>query len=202
MSDPGEDDLPHDLILLLTPASDIYHRIEPAKLIGFVALVVRVVDAHFGRSPQGECVEVDVACGLVPGGKLLVEVQTRPPAEGSATIGKLVDAVKGLPIPEVVQGPVAFTRRNVFGNASTPPGGFGLPFVRYAHGSRPALLDDILMDAAGGTVPRKSIWAKLSELVRGTPSAQRTIAEQDIIPQLAREIGIPVIACNGRVAIG
>ena len=202
MGDPDDDELPRDLVLLLTPASDIYRRVEPAEFIAFVAAVIRVVDAHFGRQPSDGCVEVDVACGLLPGGEVVVEVQTRPPDDESAAVGRLVEAVMSLPVPEIVQGPVAFTRRNVFGNRSSPPGGFGLPFGRYARATGTALLDDVLMSAASGRASRKSIWSRLSGFLAGTAVPRRTIAEQDIILQLAREIGVAVIACNGRLAIG
>ena len=66
-SDGAEDDeLPNDLVCLLTPTFDIYRRIEPEEFIAFVSNVDRAIDNQFRNMPISEGIEIQVACALLP----------------------------------------------------------------------------------------------------------------------------------------
>lgn len=198
----GGDELPKDLVFLLTPALDIYRRIEPREFVAFVSNVDRAIDDQFLNEPVCDGIEIQVACALLPGNKKLVEFQVRPPIAGSAHVERLAAVIDQMPIPEVIEGPVAFFRRGVFGGGTRQEGGFGLPFVQFPLNPGTVLLDDLLMQAGAVPSPSKSLWSKLTGFFQGETKPVRTIMVQEIVPSLSKQLGRAVIVCNGRVGVG
>jgi hypothetical protein len=198
----GDDELPKDLVFLLTPAFDIYRRIEPEEFIAFAVNVDQTIDNQFRHQPEREGVEIQVACALLPGRKKLIEVQIQPPDAASAETERLTVAIDHMPPPEVTEGPVAFFRRGVFGASTQQEVGFGLPFLQFVRRPGMVLLDDVLMQAGGVPSPSRSLWGKLTGFFRTERKPVRKIAKEEIVPRLSKELGRPVIVCNGRMCVG
>lgn len=196
------DELPQDLLFLLTPAFDIYHRIEPEEFIAYVLQVDRLIDNEFRHQPDGEGVEIQVACALLPCSRKLIEVQIHPPDAASAETTRVSLAIDRIPSPEVTGGPVAFFRRGVFGGNPPPGSELELPFLRFVPSPGMVLLDDVLMHAGGVLSATRSLWDRLRTFFRPEEPPIRSIVEQDIVPRLSRESGRPVIVCNGRMGVG
>lgn len=89
-------------------------------------------------------------CAILPGGRALVDVVSRPADPGADA---LAETVRTLPVPAVDGGPVAFHRRVRVGPGPAAPGGLGTPFEAHVRRHGPGLVDDILM-AAGGAAER------------------------------------------------
>jgi len=198
----GDDELPNDLVFLLTPAFDIYRRIDPDEFIAFVVNVDRTIDKQFRQQAEGEGIGIQVACALLPARKKLLEVQTQPPDAASGETERLIIAIDDMPPPDVTEGPVAFFRRGVFGGSALQESGFGLPFLQFLRSPGMVLLDDLLMQAGRVPASSKSHWGKLAGFFRPERKPVRKIAEEEIIPRLSKELDRPVIACNGRMGVG
>ncbi len=196
-----DDELPRDLVFLLTPAFDIYRRIEAGDFIAFVSNVSRAMDEQFKRV-LSEGIELQVACALLPGRNKLVEFQVQPPGAHSAECEQLAAVIDQMVVPEVIEGPVGFFRRGVFGGGAIQEGGLGLPFLQFLRKPGMVLLDDVLLQAGGVPSSSPSRWRKLFGFFRADTRRVRTIAEQDIVPSLTKQLDLPVIVCNGRMRVG
>lgn len=195
VTDAEWDEANRDLVFVLMPAEDIHRRVDPAEFIAFVAEVVRTVSEFLHARPSERLVEVGVNCAILPGGRTLVEVVSRP--EDPAT-EQLAEEIRTLPAPTVDEGPVAFLRRVAVGPGPMPPGGMGTPFESHVRRHGPGLIDDILM-RAGGVPGRGWVGGLVHKLFGERKPPPRSIWPASIIPRLAETIGCPVITTQGRI---
>ena len=102
--------MPPDFVLLPTPDRHLQERIRTEHLIMFVESALAVITENCNHPPPA-LAELQVACALLPGNRLVVEVQTDP-AEARLALAKgITFRLRQLTVPSVEGGPVAFARR-------------------------------------------------------------------------------------------
>jgi hypothetical protein len=125
------------------------------SLSHFVAAVAREVrdrvDDATDAGPLGDG-ELDVACALLPNGRLLLDVQLLPQSAVPAWVGSLEQRLSELALPPVRTSPVAFSFRislgKGVGDAQLP---FRVPFTRWAEDWSGGSLDQLIRAAAAST---------------------------------------------------
>jgi hypothetical protein len=155
---------PHDALVIFTPPIfEVSARIDQAEFHAFVDAVEEEVQRYFRELPAASGVDLNVACALLPSGRLLVDIQLWPAA---ATTG-LAKRIEGLRRPVVRGGPVAFVRSTtVNGGCTQRHDGFRFPFASVTRPGGRQSLDELLMAVDGGG---ESWWGKLRRLFGGRP---------------------------------
>src|SRR5262249_45982481 len=97
-----------EMMLLLTPDGDLGGRGGHRPFLDFVQAVDGAVKGYFRDVPLPGAHDLQVACALLPGGRLLLEVQARPEDVPGETLTGLRRRVEAVARPEVRHGPVAF----------------------------------------------------------------------------------------------
>jgi hypothetical protein len=199
----GDPSLPLDVVFLYTPVDDVSRRIEAPELGSFMVQLDIAIHAASQQRHSTECLFLQVACALLPNGKQIVDIQMQPPHDSLVLSTPLNHAIEQISTPEVIEGPVAFMRQVVLGEGKLPQErGFAPSFARFLPGPGSMLLDDALLQAAGISPPSKSLWSRLVGMFWGEGAPNRTVPRQDIVQALAKQLGVPVIAPNGRMRIG
>jgi hypothetical protein len=196
-----QDEIPKHFLMLLTPACDICHRVDPESFIVFVQNMVHAVDDGFCNLPVSKCVEVRAACALLPGSRKLVELQAQPPDDVSAQVKHITDLIQDMPAPEVTGGPVTFFRHAVFGPHAAKEIACRPPFLGLPRPPRAVLLDEVLLQASGISLATKSLWRRFTGLFRPEQHPVPTIAEQEVVRRLSEHIGLPVVCSSRRLNI-
>jgi len=148
-----------DNILLLHPDFQIDQRVNKRAFTNYFLAVDGATKTHFQHFPQAFGLDILVACALVPSDKLLVDIQVRPENVPAEIIAALWQRIVAIPRPPTRLGPVAFASRSVIqGGCSGPDPSFNFPFASIMKPGRQGLLDDVLMEAAGSSVPGQSWW--------------------------------------------
>jgi hypothetical protein len=161
----GDEPLPREFLILLNPDQHIRQRVDSRAFQGFVGAVLDAVKQHFAGLGSGPGFDIQVACALLPGDKLLTEIQTAPPAAAVGRVDGLRERLMGLPRPRVRQGPVGFASRDLIqGGCASGEVAFGFPFSSLARPDESRPLDDVLMEA-GGVGPQRSWWATVRRVV-------------------------------------
>ncbi len=195
-----EDNLPRDFVLLLTPDCHIQERIEGEKFLEFVESALKVI-TEYGSDPPSTLVELQVGCALLPGNRLIVEVQTRPAEVRSLHAKGLTPRLRQLTVPPIEGWPVAFARRIRFGQiveGSACP----LPFASFVNSEQPISLDELLLEAGGVQLPSPSMWRKFKTFFSG--QRQTTAAEsgsEGMAAVLSRRTGGTVIASDRQLIL-
>lgn len=130
-------------------------RINLAALSHFVAAVSREVHRRLEEEDGETDGEVDVACALLPNGRLLIDAQ----AESGGAVPKWLDALERrlgeLALPPVRSLPVAFSFRASWGKSGREPSAaFRLPFARWAENWRGGSIEALILTAA----TRRGLW--------------------------------------------
>jgi hypothetical protein len=198
----GDPSLPQDLIFLLTPVDDLSRRIEGPEFTAFMLQLDKTISDELHQQNGAESLVFQVACALLPNRTKIIDIQMQPPNAASVLITHLRSAIDKMPMPEVSNGPVAFMRQVVFGDAKLPQGGFTPSFLRFLLGPGPAWLDDVLMQTAGIPSRSRSLWRKLVGFFYGEAGPVRTMAGHDAIRDLGGKLDLPVIPPRGRVCLG
>lgn len=164
-STDGEEPLPREFLILLNPDYQIRQRVESRAFQDLVGAVLDAVKQLFAGSESGPGFDIQVACAVLPGDKLLTEIQTSPPMGPDGPLGGLRERLNGLPRPRVRGGPVGFASRDlVRGGCAEGENAFAFPFSSLARPGESRPLDDILMDA-GGAEPQRSWWASVRRAI-------------------------------------
>src|SRR5262245_18535445 len=121
----GNEGVPPDFILLLAPDEQVSERVDRDDFLAFAEAALAMVADHCAHLPT-PLDGLQVGCALLPGGRLLVEVQTAPAEARPVHARALTRALRRLSVPAVEGGPVAFARRARLGQAA---GDLSLPFA-------------------------------------------------------------------------
>ncbi len=139
---------PRRLLTLLNPEDDIRRRIDETDFMNLVRAVCDIIQAHFREQPPGQGFDLQVAYALLPGEKLLLELQVRPEEVRVDSLERLRRRLEELPRPQVSNGPIAFARRDsIRGGAEASDVAFSFPFASLTRGNESRPLDDVLMAA-------------------------------------------------------
>ena len=161
----GEEPLPREFMILLNPDHRIYQRVDSQAFGDFAMSVLDAIKGHFAASPGGPGFDLQVACAVLPGGRLLIELQTLPRMGQSDELDRLRERLQGLPRPRVSGGPVGFASRDMIrGGCAEGELAFAFPFSSLARPGDARLLDDVLMEA-GGVAPQRSWWAGIKRAI-------------------------------------
>lgn len=147
-----------EFVTLWVSESQARERMNLESLSHFVAAVAREVrdrvDDATDAGPLGDG-ELDVACALLPNGRLLLDVQLLPQSSAPAWLGSLEERLSELALPPVRTSPVAFSFRislgRGVGEAQLP---FRVPFTRWAEDWSGGSLDQLIRAAAA----RRGLW--------------------------------------------
>lgn len=165
--DAASESPPREFMMLLTPSIPTFEtnqRVNQQAFMDFVQAVEGTTKDYFQKLPQGQGLDLQVACAVLPQNKLLLEIQAQPDNIPEETIVGLRQRLESLPRPAVRLGPVAFSIRSmVWGGCARTDAGFGFPFASLAQSGKQrwGKLDDILMEAAGCTLAAESWWGKI-----------------------------------------
>lgn len=147
-----------EFVTLWVSESQARERMNLESLSHFVAAVAREVrdrvDDATDAGPLDDG-ELDVACALLPNGRLLLDVQLLPQSAAPAWLGSLEQRLNELALPPVRTSPVAFSFRislgRGVGDAQLP---FRVPFTRWAEDWSGGSLDQLIRAAAA----RRGLW--------------------------------------------
>ena len=161
----GQEPLPREFLILLNPDDQINQRVDSRAFQDLVGAVLDVIKKHFSRLPARRGFDLQVACAILPGGKLLTEIQTSPPEGLGDIFNGLREQMMTLPLPRVIRGPVAFASRDLIrGGCPESELAFAFPFSSLTTPGESRPLDEVLM-AAGGVEPQVSGWARLKRKI-------------------------------------
>ncbi|HND52943.1 MAG TPA: tetratricopeptide repeat protein, partial [Pirellulaceae bacterium] len=151
---------PREFVTLWVPENVVRERVQVDALSHFVAAVERVVRRELeaaARKPLApgeveladlEQGELDVACALLPNGRLLLDIQFHPPELADRFQKSLEEQLSGLRCPPVRSLPVTFSFRKRLGRTTRGLHGFHVPFLRMAGDWQGDSLDDLVLAAA------------------------------------------------------
>jgi tetratricopeptide (TPR) repeat protein len=157
-ADGVDDKGSREFVTLWVSESQARERMNLESLSHFVAAVAREVrdrvDDATDAGPLGDG-ELDVACALLPNGRLLLDVQLLPQSAVPAWVGSLEQRLSELALPPVRTSPVAFSFRislgKGVGDAQLP---FRVPFTRWAEDWSGGSLDQLIRAAAA----QRGLW--------------------------------------------
>jgi hypothetical protein len=130
------------LVIVTPPIFEVSARIDQAEFHAFVDAVEEEVQRYFRESPAASGIDLNVACALLPSGRLLVDIQLWP----AVPTAGLAERIEGLRRPVVRVGPVAFLRcTTVNGGCRQRHDGFRSPFASLARPDGRQSLDELLM---------------------------------------------------------
>jgi len=184
--------------MLLTPRQEIGVRIDSGALTRFVTEVERELAGYCTSTPAPVDV-LQVGCAMLPGHRLIIEVQTFPAEARVFHARQITQRLRQLDVP-VVAGPVVFARRMCLRSADQAQR-FRPPFSALATGAEAAPLDRILCEAGGVSQARETVWNRLSKSL--APGRMRGSAEdgRTIGAQLAERIRVFVAVANKAVTV-
>ena len=147
-------------------------RINLEALSHFVAAVSREVHRRLEEEDGETDGEVDVACALLPNGRLLIDAQAESGGATPAWLDTLERRLGELALPPVRSLPVAFSFRASWGKSGREPSStFRLPFARWAENWRGGSIETLILTAA----TRRGLWeGKLGESRNADSSAADT----------------------------
>lgn len=161
----GGESLPREFLILLNPDQHIRERVDSRAFQVFVGAVLEAVKQHFAGLVGGPGFDLQVACALLPGDKLLTEIQASPPTAAVGLADGLRERLMGLKRPQVRGGPVGFASRDLIrGGCAESEVAFAFPFSSLVRLGESRPLDDVLMEA-GGAKPQPSWWATVKRVV-------------------------------------
>ncbi|MFO0868078.1 MAG: tetratricopeptide repeat protein [Pirellulales bacterium] len=147
------DSVPREFVTLWVSESLARQRMNLEALSHFVAAVTREI--HQRVDDTCDDGELDVACALLPNGRLLVDVQVQPQQATPAWLAPLEKRLAELPLPPVRRLPVAFSFRTSLGRGiAAGEHAFRIPFVRWAADWSGGSIDQLILSAA----TRLGIW--------------------------------------------
>jgi hypothetical protein len=159
----AEEPVPREFLILLNPDQHIQQRVDSRAFQDFVGAVLDAVKQHFAGLQSGPGFDIQVACAVLPGDKLLTEIQTSPPTATAGLVDRLRERLMGLPRPRVRGGPVGFASRDLIRGGCAPSEiAFAFPFSSLAHPGESRPLDDVLMETGGAQSPG-SWWASVKQ---------------------------------------
>lgn len=198
--DVGPDDIPPDFVFLLTPDYHVQERIQGEKFIEFVESALTVI-TEYCKKPPSMLAGLQVACALLPGNRLVVEVQTDPVEMWPLPAREITYRLRRLPVPSIEGGPVAFARRIQFGQA-VEGSSFSFPFATFVNSEQPTLLDGVLLKAGAVVVASPSLWGKVKAFFAGRQGTATVKSESErIAATLSRRTGVTVIDSNGQLLV-
>ncbi|HND55192.1 MAG TPA: hypothetical protein PLV92_22415, partial [Pirellulaceae bacterium] len=157
---------PREFVTLWVPENVVRERVQVDALSHFVAAVERVVRREFEAAANQpvapgeidladlEQGELDVACALLPNGRLLLDIQFHPPELAERFQKSLEEQLSALRCPPVRLLPVTFSFRKRLGRTPRGLHGFHVPFLRMAGDWQGDSLDDLVLAAA----VRAGLW--------------------------------------------
>ena len=146
--DPGGDAPDSDIVFQLTPDYHIQERLDREKFIEFVESAFAII-TECCNDPPPTLAELQVGCAVLPGNRLVVEVQTGPAEVRSLHAKDITSRLRRLMVPSVEGGPVAFARQIRFDQAAEGRS-LKFPFASFVHSEQPTTLDEVLLEANSG----------------------------------------------------
>jgi hypothetical protein len=179
-------------ILLMTPDAEVGRRVAVAEFVDFVAEVHRAIEEALRTAP-GELEECQVACAILPGCVLIVDVNTWPPSTTHAYAVPITRQLRRLRVPSAT-APLAFAvKRRVVASGEAHP--LPTPFSAFKTRTGPGDLDEILLRTVGLASRPTSLRDRLGALV-----SRRAVAR--CAETLASRTGMFVLAPPGSVVFG
>ncbi|MCY2988049.1 MAG: tetratricopeptide repeat protein [Planctomycetota bacterium] len=176
-----DSDLPDEFPFLWTPDWLCRQRINQQALQNFVAAFQKSLRQHFIEVPA-DCV-LDVGCALLPSGKLLLDIQTRPPVLSAEQTAALQEQLMQVACPPVHHRPVVFSVRLVVGAGPRDAvHGFAPPFTQVGEGRLSGTFEQLI-------ATWDALAAEPGELSTGvSPSVSLALAQApDVSPRGAAE---------------
>jgi hypothetical protein len=113
-SAPAPDEIPPEFIMFLHPEEQIRERLrKPEEFVDLVKAVLDAIKHYFAQLPAGPGFTLQVAYALLPGNKLLIEMQTNPSPQPEEILAGLCTELEKVPRPQAIGGPVAFATREL-----------------------------------------------------------------------------------------
>lgn len=156
--DPGGDAPDSDIVFQLTPDYHIQERLDREKFIEFVESAFAII-TECCNDPPPTLAELQVGCAVLPGNRLVVEVQTGPAEVRSLHAKDITSRLRRLMVPSVEGGPVAFARQIRFYQGAEGRS-LTFPFASFVHSEQPTTLDEVLLEAGAVRLPRLPCWKR------------------------------------------
>lgn len=150
-------------------------RVNLEALSHFVAAVSREVHRRLEEEDGETDGEVDVACALLPNGRLLIDAQAESGGAVPAWLDTLEKRLGELALPPVRSLPVAFSFRAAWGKSGREPSAtFRLPFARWAENWRGGSIETLILTAA----TRRGLWeGRLGDVRVADPAVLGQLSE-------------------------
>jgi len=181
---------PSEYVMLLMPDAEVTRRMDGAGLVDFVEQAHDAV-AEYVRSTRTPLEECQIACALLPGHRILVEVYVWPPPAIVVHAAPLTRALRRLPVP-AASAPVAFSLR-LRPIPSDNPRQFPPALVAFIGGGEATSLDDMLADVGSLELPLPS--TSTFERIRARLAGGARTMPGDI----THRTGLPVITTDDRI---
>ncbi|MFN7732304.1 MAG: hypothetical protein ACK5OB_10380 [Pirellula sp.] len=198
--DPTGFDMPPDFVLLLTPDHQVRERLQGEQFIAFFGSVMRVI-TEYCIQESATLVELQVGCAILPGNRLVVEVQTVPAELWSQPAKEITTRLRQLEVPDVEDGTIVFSRRIRFtqqGEAILR----SIPFASYLNREQSITFDELLLKAGQVDVTAPSWWGKTKALFAGRRRNPPQVYDKEgVAATLAQRTGMAVLACNGELRL-
>lgn len=153
------DAISREFVTLWVSESLARQRVNLEALSHFVSALAREV--HRWVEHADELGELDVACALLPNGRLLIDAQFAPHLPAPKWLGPLREQLEKLAAPPVRTLPVAFSCRVPVGEGEAArPGTFRVPFTTHASDWRGSSMERLILTAA----TRRGLWTSIEDV--------------------------------------
>ncbi|MCE2750541.1 MAG: hypothetical protein LW720_01490 [Pirellula sp.] len=198
--DPGGDASDSDIVFQLTPDYHIQERLDREKFIEFVESAFAII-TECCNDPPPTLAELQVGCAVLPGNRLVVEVQTGPAEVRSLHAKDITSRLRRLMVPSVEGGPVAFARQIRFYQAAEGRS-LTFPFASFVHSEQPTTLDEVLLEAGAVRLPSPSLLEKVRAFFIGKRQTRPVDTESEpIAAALSRRTRVNVIVGPGQLVL-
>jgi hypothetical protein len=190
---------PSDCIYLLTPDRDVRERMELEALARFVAQVNGELRAYCAATTV-PLDELQVGCAVLPGGRLIIEVQALPAETRTLHARSITPRLRLLDRPSVAVGPVVFARCMRLRPAEEQRA-FRPPFSMFATAPDAVPLDRVLCEAAAILGEPDTGFNRDTRPLARADTPQPQPHHQPMAALLFERIGIAVVAADDALSI-